>query len=138
MLPLMTGERASIRDWALAGVWGREVHLIDADAKYARAPSGDNAPLSLWSNRWSTMPIHHMPQLQMPPPDERAVLDRMPGATDSGHPPAVSAPAICCRSGRWASSAAIICIACATIPAKKRTSRAVPKKNERRKNFAPL
>jgi hypothetical protein len=26
------------------------------------------------------MPIHHMPQLQMPPPDDRAVLDRMPGA----------------------------------------------------------
>ena len=80
MLPLMTGEARSIRDWALAGVWGREVHLIDAEAKYARAPAGDNAPLSLWSNRWSTMPIHHMPQLQMPPPDERAVLDRMPGA----------------------------------------------------------
>src|SRR5579862_2726759 len=66
MLPLMTGEAHSIRDWAIAGVWGREVHLIDAEAKYARAPAGDNAPLSLWSNRWSTMPIHHMPQLQMP------------------------------------------------------------------------
>jgi len=26
------------------------------------------------------MPIHHLPQIQMPPPDERAVLDRMPGA----------------------------------------------------------
>ena len=25
------------------------------------------------------MPIHHMPQIQLPPPDERAVLDRMPG-----------------------------------------------------------
>ena len=50
-----------------------------AEAKYARAPAGDNAPLSLWSNRWSTMPIHHMPQLQLPPPDERAVLDTMPG-----------------------------------------------------------
>jgi hypothetical protein len=80
MLPLITGAARSIRDWALAGVWGREVHLIDADTKYARAPSGDNAPLSLWSNRWSTMPIHHMPQIQLPPPDERAVLDRMPGA----------------------------------------------------------
>jgi len=61
-------------------VWGREVHLIDAEAKYARAPAGDNAPLSLWSNRWSTMPISSMPLLQMPPPDDRAVLDRMPGA----------------------------------------------------------
>jgi hypothetical protein len=80
MLPLITGAAASIRDWALAGIWGREIHLIDAEAKYARAPAGDNAPLSLWSNRWSTMPIHHMPEIQMPPPDERAVLDRMPGA----------------------------------------------------------
>ena len=57
------------------------VHLIDAELKYARAPAGDNAPLSLWSNRWSTMPISHLPELRMPPPDDRAVLDRMPGAT---------------------------------------------------------
>src|SRR5271154_6426860 len=80
MLPLITGEAPAIRDWAVAGVWGREVHLIDAEAKYARAPSGDNAPLSLWSNRWSTMPIHRVPELQLPVPDDRAVLDRMPGA----------------------------------------------------------
>jgi len=76
----LTGKASAIRDWAVAGVWGREVHLIDADAKYARAPAADNAPLSLWSNRWSTMPIHHMPEIHLPPPDHRAVLDRMPGA----------------------------------------------------------
>ena len=80
MLLLMTGAARSIATGRWRGVWGREVHLIDAEAKYARAPAGDNAPLSLWSNRWSTMPIHHMPQLQIPPPNERAVLDRMPGA----------------------------------------------------------
>jgi arylsulfatase A-like enzyme len=79
-LPLLTGAATSIRDWALAGVWGREVHLIDGKRKYARAPSGPNAPLSLWSNRWSTMPVPRMPGLTMPPPDERAVLDRMPGS----------------------------------------------------------
>jgi hypothetical protein len=33
----------------------------------------------MWSNRWSTMPVHGHPQLRLPPPDERAVLDRMPG-----------------------------------------------------------
>ncbi len=80
ILPLLTGEQTSIRDWALAGVWGREVHLIDDARKYARAPSGANSPLSLWSNRWSTMPVPRMPELTLPPPDGRAILDRMPGS----------------------------------------------------------
>ncbi len=80
MVPLISSSAKSIRESALAGVWGREVHLIDAQRKYARAPSGKNAPLSLWSNRWSTMPVPHMPQLRMPPPDDRAMLDRMPGS----------------------------------------------------------
>ena len=30
--------------------------------KYARAPVGDNFPLSMWSNRWSTMPVHGVPE----------------------------------------------------------------------------
>jgi arylsulfatase A-like enzyme len=80
LVPLIMGRQKTVRDWALAGVWGREVHLIDAERKYARAPAGANAPLSLWSNRWSTMPVHHMPELRLPPPDDRAVLDRMPGS----------------------------------------------------------
>lgn len=80
MLPLVAGKSKGIRDWALAGVWGREVHLIDGRRKYARAPAGKNAPISLWSNRWSTMPIPRMPELTLPPPDDRAVLDRMPGS----------------------------------------------------------
>ena len=75
-----SGEQSSVREFALAGVWGREVHLIDAERKYARAPSGDNTPLSLWSNRWSTMPVSRMPELTLPTPDDRAVLDRMPGS----------------------------------------------------------
>src|SRR5208337_3829544 len=62
LVPLITGQARSIRDWALAGVWGREVHVIDAESKYARAPADVNAPLSLWSNRWSTMPVHNMPE----------------------------------------------------------------------------
>ena len=46
-----------MREYALSGVWGREVHLVDATTKYARAPEDGNEPLSMWSNRWSSMPI---------------------------------------------------------------------------------
>jgi hypothetical protein len=35
----------------------------------------------MWSNRWSTMPIPGAPHMRLPLPDERAVLDRMPGST---------------------------------------------------------
>ena len=81
LVPLITGAARSVRDHVLAGVWGREVHLVDGDRKYARAPVGDNAPLTLWSNRWSTMPIPGRPDWRLPLPDDRAVLDRMPGST---------------------------------------------------------
>jgi hypothetical protein len=81
LLPLLTGKAANIRDWILAGVWGREVHYIDKRMKYARAPAKENAPLSMWSNRWSTMPTHILSrQQELPLPDERARLDRMPGS----------------------------------------------------------
>jgi arylsulfatase A-like enzyme len=80
LLPLIRGEAPSVRDYVLCGVWGREVHLIDGRYKYARAPQDGNAPLSLWSNRWSTMPVPSRPNLRLPPPDDRAVLDRMPGS----------------------------------------------------------
>ncbi len=79
LLPLIRGEVNAIRNHALAGVWGREVHLVTPERKYARAPAGANAPLSLWSNRWSTMPIPFLPELRLPPPDDRASLDHMPG-----------------------------------------------------------
>ncbi|HWA30557.1 MAG TPA: hypothetical protein VG867_05650, partial [Rhizomicrobium sp.] len=49
--------------------------------KYARAPAGKNEPLSMWSNRWSTMPTHILTrQQELPLPDDRARLDRMPGS----------------------------------------------------------
>ena len=57
LVPLITGEAERVRDWALAGVWGREVHVVDGRTKYARAPKPGNEPLSMWSNRWSTMPV---------------------------------------------------------------------------------
>ena len=81
LLPLLSGRTKSIRDWILAGVWGREVHYIDNKLKYARAPVDKNRPLGAWSNRWSTMPTHVLDREQeMPLPDERARLDRMPGS----------------------------------------------------------
>jgi arylsulfatase A-like enzyme len=80
LLPLLSGEAASVRDWLLTGVWGREVQYIDAARKYACAPAGANQPLDMFSNRWSTMPTHVLtPEQALPPPDQRARLDHMPG-----------------------------------------------------------
>ena len=79
--PLLEGSAESVREHALIGVWGREVHVVDGHRKYARAPGGDNAPLSMWSNRWSTMPVHGLREARLPRPDARARLDRMPGST---------------------------------------------------------
>jgi arylsulfatase A-like enzyme len=80
--PLLEGTATSIREWALSGVWGREVHVADATRTYARRPTSGNRnrPLSMWSNRWSTMPTNHVPGLRMAPPDGRATLDRLPGS----------------------------------------------------------
>ena len=81
LAPLLNGTATTVRDHLLTGVWGREIQVVAADGtKYARAPHGANAPLSMWSNRWSTMPVHSLPDMRMPPPDHRAVLDRMPGS----------------------------------------------------------
>jgi len=33
----------------------------------------------MWSNRWSSMPIHLKTPIELPPPDQRAWLDTMPG-----------------------------------------------------------
>lgn len=81
LVPLVEGDGTAIRDWVLTGVWGREVNLVTKQWRYTRGPQGDNEPLSMWSNRWSTMPIAAAPDFKMPMPDDRAVLDRMPGST---------------------------------------------------------
>jgi hypothetical protein len=81
LLPLINGTADQVRDWLVTGVWGREVHLVTKTHKYARAPVGANSPLSMMSNRWSTMPTHVVDKyLAMPLPDDRAFLDRMPGS----------------------------------------------------------
>ena len=82
MIPLLEGSATSIRDWAVSGVYGRWVHVLDGSGhKYARSSvSDDNLPLSMWSNRWSTMPVPQLPQLKLPMPDRNAYLDFMPGS----------------------------------------------------------
>jgi arylsulfatase A-like enzyme len=80
LVPLITGGESSVREWMLSGVWGREVHLLWEDKKYARAPDGNNVPLSLWSNRWSTLPAWRFADINLPRPDDRAWLDKMPGS----------------------------------------------------------
>ncbi|MEP6624906.1 MAG: sulfatase [Acidimicrobiia bacterium] len=81
LAPLLTGSATAIRDWAIGGVFGSWVQVTDGVRKYARGPAGDLFPLSMWSNRWSTMPLH-LPGVQgLPDPDDRAWLDHMPGST---------------------------------------------------------
>ena len=80
--PLLAGEARSVREELLTGVWGREVVMVTGRHKYVRAPAGANAPLSMMSNRWSTMPTHGAldPREALPLPDQRAFLDHMPGS----------------------------------------------------------
>ncbi len=81
MAPLLDGSADSIRDWAIGGVFGKWVQVTDGRHKYARSAVGDNFPLSMWSNRWSTMPLHVAGMVGLPDPDDRAWLDHMPGST---------------------------------------------------------
>ena len=81
LVPLLDGDATSVREWALGGVFGNWVQVTDGRHKYARAPAGENFPLSMWSNRWSTMPVAALvPHMQLPRPDKRARLDFMPGS----------------------------------------------------------
>jgi arylsulfatase A-like enzyme len=81
MVPLLTGSADEIRTWAIGGYFGSWVQITDGRRKYTRGPVGDNYPLSMWSNRWSTLPIH-IPgiTIDIKPPDDNAWLDRMPGS----------------------------------------------------------
>ena len=81
LLPLITGEKTSVREYALGGIYGNWVQINDGKHKYARGPVGDNFPLSMFSNRWSTMPVPSYPGLRLPVPDQRARLDTMPGSS---------------------------------------------------------
>ena len=81
LVPLLTGQAAQVRSWALGGVYGNWVQVTDGRHKYARGADGQNFPLSMWSNRWSTMPVHGLEdELRLPLPDRRARLGVMPGS----------------------------------------------------------
>ncbi|MCL5444980.1 MAG: sulfatase [Actinobacteria bacterium] len=78
--PIVEGKQSQIRDYILQGYWGRTVNVIDADGLYVRGIPNGNEPLGMWSNRWSTLGVRSFPRLRLPHPDDRAVLDRMPGS----------------------------------------------------------
>jgi len=79
LVPLISGQAASIREHLLTGIWGRHVEVIDTERMYARAPAADNFPLAMWSNRWSTMPAGGRREARLPRPDRRATLAYPPG-----------------------------------------------------------
>lgn len=85
LIPLIEKTTGSVRDWALGGIWGNWVQVYDGRRKYARAPATSAFPLSMWSNRWSTMPVRRIGEQgrvvpPFPKPDGRAFLDYMPGS----------------------------------------------------------
>ena len=80
LMPTLESNTPSTRDHVLTGVWGREVTYVDAEHRFTRAPLEGNRPLSMFSNRWSTMPVHAFPDIRLPRPDSRAYLDTMPGS----------------------------------------------------------
>ncbi len=77
---VIEGRADAARDHLLQGYFGREVNVIDSAGKYIRGVQGERTDVSVWSNRWSTMPVHAYPRLGLARPDDRAVLDRMPGS----------------------------------------------------------
>jgi arylsulfatase A-like enzyme len=79
LVPVIEGTAASVREFALFGYWGRHVGITDGRHRYLRGCGDTNFPLSVWSNRWSTMPGPPFPQVRMPRPDMRATLRTMPG-----------------------------------------------------------
>lgn len=80
MVPLLTGEAEAIREWAIGGYYGGWVQITDGTRKYVRGAVGENFPISMWSNRWSTMPLHIHGFEGLPAPDQKAWLDTMPGS----------------------------------------------------------
>ncbi len=81
LVPLVNGTTTRVREHLLMGIWGREVVVTDGTLKYVRAPVETNRPLEVYSNRWSTMPVHAFPELRMPRPDRRSDIAFMPGST---------------------------------------------------------
>jgi arylsulfatase A-like enzyme len=80
LLPTIEDGATAVRELALFGYWGSHVGITDGHHRYLRGSGGLNFPISMWSNRWSTMPVHAFPDLRLlPRPDQRAELRLMPG-----------------------------------------------------------
>jgi arylsulfatase A-like enzyme len=79
LVPSVLDPTAATRDHVLFGYWGREVGILGDGMKYIRSPEQANAPLTMYSNRLSTMPIASLPQLRMPKPKADAELVPYPG-----------------------------------------------------------
>ncbi|MBI3986956.1 MAG: sulfatase-like hydrolase/transferase [Lentisphaerae bacterium] len=72
LLPVLKGERETVRADALFGLWGHWVHWTDGRRVYMRAPvRPDNQPLCFYTNRWSTAPWW-----RLPPPGDRTTFGR--------------------------------------------------------------
>jgi hypothetical protein len=73
MLPLVTGEVSSIREFALGGYFARTPFITDGTLTFQ--PAQRETPSFMYSNRWSGPAF-----MQIPNPDERAELGTwMPG-----------------------------------------------------------
>jgi arylsulfatase A-like enzyme len=80
LLPVIEGTRDSVREHVLFGYWGRHVGITDGRHRYLRGSGERNFPLSMWSNRWSTMPVPALGRAGRRP-DQRAGRDRRAGGS---------------------------------------------------------
>jgi arylsulfatase A-like enzyme len=66
LLPLVRGEVDSVRDWALYGIWGRDVNVTDGRSTLLRAPVEGNDPLYLYSTSMMNMYVPFFPARSRP------------------------------------------------------------------------
>ena len=89
LAPVVDGTQSSVREWALSGIWGREVHLLTDHAKYvARAGRHERAAVDV------VEPV--VDDAVAPPPRSAPAAPRRPrgprphaGVDGAGDPPAV-------------------------------------------------
>src|SRR5680860_353000 len=72
LVPLLDQSATSVREHAIGGYYGGWVRVTDGHRTYLRGSDGDNFPISMWSNRWSSMPLPFPGIEMLPPPNDRA------------------------------------------------------------------
>ena len=80
LVPVLEGAEATVRDFALTGVWGREVHVTDGHRKYARGTGEVERAVGDVVEPLVDDAGAAFPELRLPRPDRRARLDFMPGS----------------------------------------------------------